>query len=158
MASEASKYIPFLDPNREGGKFMSEDIGTDTLLATDIAADAVDTEELKNGAVTTPKIADAPNGVSTVKINDVAVTTAKIADATVNQSKLSYEVVAITVAAAATSGTGTCTSDSIILGYYPTGNQDQLVDNVAVSGTTVTITLAAAATTANTFNVVLLKA
>ena len=88
MASEASKYIPFLDPNREGGKFMSEDIGTDTLLATDIAADAVDTEELKNGAVTTPKMADAPNGVSTVKINDVAVTTAKIADVNVTTAKI----------------------------------------------------------------------
>jgi len=96
MASEASKYIPFLDPNREAGKFKTEDIG--------------------------------------------------------------IEVVAITVAAAATSGTGTCTSGSIILGYYPTGNQDQLVDSVAVSATTVTITLAAAATAANTFNVVLLKA
>ena len=88
MPSEASKYIPFLDPNREAGKFMSEDIGTDTLLATDIAADAVDTEELKNGAVTTPKMADAPNGVSTVKINDVAVTTAKIADANVTTAKI----------------------------------------------------------------------
>ena len=126
MPSEASKYIPFLDPNREGGKFTTEDIGTDTLLAKDIAAGAVGTSEL--------------------------------ADAAVNQSKLSYEVVAITVAAAATSGTGTCTSGSIILGYYPTGNQDQLVDSVAVSATTVTITLAVAATADNTFNVVLLKA
>ena len=126
MPSEASKYIPFLDPNREGGKFKTEDIGTNTLLAVDIAPGAVGTSEL--------------------------------ADAAVNQSKLSYEVVAITVAAAATSGTGTCTSGSIILGYYSTGNQDQLVDSVAVSGTTVTITLAAAATAANTFNVVLLKA
>ena len=126
MPSEASKYIPFLDPNREAGKLTTEDIGTDTLLAVDIAAGAVGTPEL--------------------------------ADAAVNKAKLSYEVVAITVAAAATSGTGTCTSGSIILGYYPTGNQDQLVDSVAVSATTVTITLAAAATAANTFNVVLLKA
>jgi len=126
MPSDAGKYIPFLDPNREAGKFKTEDIGTDTLLAEDIAPGAVGTSEL--------------------------------ADAAVNQSKLSYEVVAITVAAAATSGTGTCTSGSIILGYYPTGNQDQLVDSVAVSATTVTITLAAAATAANTFNVVLLKA
>ena len=88
MASEASKYIPFLDPNREGGKFMSEDIGTDTVLAEDIAPGAVDTEELKDGAATTPKMADAPNGVSTVKINDVAVTTAKIADANVTLAKI----------------------------------------------------------------------
>ena len=126
MASEASKYIPFLDPNREAGQFKSEDIGTDTLLAVDIADGAVGNSELANAAV--------------------------------SKAKLSYEVVAITVAAAATSGTGTCTSGSIILGYYPTGNQDQLVDSVAVSATTVTITLAAAATAANTFTVVLLKA
>ena len=86
------------------------------------------------------------------------ITTAEIADAAVTKTKLSYEVVAVTVAAAATSGTGTATTGSIILGYYPTGNQDQLVDNVAIAGTTVTVTLAAAATANNTFNVVLLKA
>ena len=56
MPSEASKYIPFLDPNREGGKLTTEDIGTDTLLAVDIAPDAVDTEELKDGAVTKTKL------------------------------------------------------------------------------------------------------
>jgi len=95
MASDAGKYIPFLDPKRKAGKLVQSDIG--------------------------------------------------------------YEVVAVTVVATAASGTGTCTTGSIVLGYYPTGNQDQLVDNIAISGTTVTVTLAAAATADNTFNVVCLK-
>ena len=126
MASDAKKYIPFLDPNRQAGQFKTEDIGTDTLLATDIAVGAVGTSELAAAAVT--------------------------------QAKLSYEVVSVTVVAAATSGTATVTDGSIILGYYPTGNQDQFVDNIAIASTTLTITLAAAATADNTFNVILLKA
>ena len=125
MASDAKKYIPFLDPNRQAGQFKTEDIGTDTLLATDIAVGAVGTSELAAAAVT--------------------------------QAKLSYEVVSVTVVAAATSGTATVTTGSIILGYYPTGNQDQFVDNIAIASTTLTITLAAAATADNTFNVILLK-
>ena len=126
MASDAKKYIPFLDPNRQAGQFKTEDIGTDTLLATDIAVGAVGTSELAAAAVT--------------------------------QAKLSYEVVSVTVVAAATSGTATVTAGSIILGYYPIGNQDQFVDSIAIATTTLTITLAAAATADNTFNVVLLKA
>ena len=56
MPSDAGKYIPFLDPNREGGKLTTEDIGTDTLLAEDIAAGAVETSELANDAVTGDKL------------------------------------------------------------------------------------------------------
>ena len=78
--------------------------------------------------------------------------------ATVGLVETQTEAIAVTVAAAATSGTGTCTSGSIILGYYPTGNQDQFVDSIAISGTTVTVTLGAAATADNTFAVVCLKA
>lgn len=81
----------------------------------------------------------------------------EIAAEAVRQSELAYETADVTVSAAATSGTATVTNGSIILGYYPTGNQDQLVDNISVSGTTLTITLAAAATADNTFRVVLLK-
>ena len=145
MASDAKKYIPFLDPNRQAGQFKTEDIGTDTLLATDIAVGAVGTSEL------------AANAVETAKIADLNVTTGKLAAAAVTQAKLSYEVVSVTVVAAATSGTATVTDGSIILGYYPTGNQDQFVDNIAIASTTLTITLAAAATADNTFNVILLK-
>jgi len=155
MASDAKKYIPFLDPNRQAGQFKTEDIGTDTLLATDIAVGAVGTSELAANAVETVKILDA--NVTTAKIADLNVTTGKLAAAAVTQAKLSYEVVSVTVVAAATSGTATVTDGSIILGYYPTGNQDQFVDNIAIASTTLTITLAAAATADNTFNVILLK-
>jgi hypothetical protein len=111
----ASKYIPFLDTAREAGQLQGSDIKTDTLAATDIAADAV------------------------------------------AQSELSTETVTVTVAASATAGTATVTASSVVLGYHPTGNQDQFVDNVAISSTTLTITLAAAATADNTFSVILLK-
>ena len=87
-----------------------------------------------------------------------AVTTAKIDGAAVTASKLSYEVVEVTVTTGGTTGTGTVTAGSIILGYYPISNQDQFVDSIAVSETTLTITLATAATADNKFKVVLLKA
>ena len=87
-----------------------------------------------------------------------SVTQAMIAAAAVGQSELKYEVVAVTVPAGAATGTGTATSGSIIIGWRPTGNIDQFVDNVAISGTTVTVTLGANATADNTFSVTLLKA
>ena len=100
MAEKASKYIPFLDPNREGGKFMSEDIGTDTLLAVDIAAGAVGASELATDAVETAKIKDA--NVTTAKIADANVTTVKIADANVTVAKIAADAVTnVKVAAAA---------------------------------------------------------
>lgn len=64
---------------------------------------------------------------------------------------------AVTVAPAATTGTATVVAGSRVLGIVPAGNQDQLVDNVAISGTTLTVTLAAAATAANQFNVTVLE-
>jgi hypothetical protein len=96
--------------------------------------------------------------VVTAKIDDGAVTTTQLGTAAVTAPKLSYEVVEVTVAANQTTGTGTVTAGSIILGYYPISNQDQFVDSIAVSETTLTITLAAAATADNKFKVVLLKA
>ncbi|MHB9019364.1 MAG: hypothetical protein ACYC3G_00600 [Minisyncoccota bacterium] len=69
--------------------------------------------------------------------------------------------VAITVAAAATSGASAANAELIggtILAILPTGNQDQLVDNVVLGATgVITVTLAAAATANNTFNVMVLK-
>ena len=59
----------------------------------------------------------------------------------------------VTVTAGQTSGTATVTAGSTLLGCYPAGNQDQFVDNVAISGTTLTVTLAAAATANNTYKV-----
>ena len=93
-----------------------------------------------------------------VTIEAKKVTTAKIDNAAVTATKLSYEVVEVKVLKDATAGTGTVTAGSVILGCYPTSNQDQFIDSVVVSGTTVTVTLADKATADNVFNVVLLKA
>lgn len=68
------------------------------------------------------------------------------------------KTITVTVAGAATAGTATVAAGATILGIYPAGNQDQLVDNVAISGTTLTVTLAAAATGINTFKVTILEA
>lgn len=67
------------------------------------------------------------------------------------------KTVAVTVNASATSGTAAVKAGAKILGILPAGNQDQFVDNVALSGTTLTVTLAGAATATNTFNVTVLE-
>ena len=77
------------------------------------------------------------------------------------KSDLDYKVVTVTVAAGATSGSSAADSELIggeILGFYPAGNQDQFVVNVVLNPDgSVTVTLAAAATADNVFNVVVLK-
>lgn len=82
----------------------------------------------------------------------------EIADASVSKSKLKYEVASVTVAAGQTAGTATVVAGGEIVGYYPTGNQDQFVDSIAIASTTLTVTLAAAATANNTFKVFVMKA
>lgn len=78
------------------------------------------------------------------------------------KGRLSYKSVAVTVAAAATAGSSAADEDlegGEIVGYYPTGNQDQLADSVALGADgAVTVTLAAAATANNTFKVVVVRA
>ena len=77
------------------------------------------------------------------------------------KSDLDYKVVTVTVATGATSGSSAADSELIggeILGFYPAGNQDQFVTNVVLNPDgSVTVTLAAAATADNVFNVVVLK-
>jgi hypothetical protein len=63
----------------------------------------------------------------------------------------------VTVALGQTTGTVTVVTGSTILGFYPAGNQDQFVDSVAIATTVCTVTLAAAATAANTYKVVVLE-
>lgn len=72
-------------------------------------------------------------------------------------SPTNLTTVAVNVAGSATSGTATVVAGSTIIGIYPVGNQDQFVDNVAISSTTLTVTLAAAATAQNQFKVVVLE-
>jgi len=99
--------------------------------------------------------------ISSRKIVKGGVDGASIKDAAVTKADIGYKVVAVTVAAAATSGSSAADTELVggeIVGIYPTGNQDQLVDNVVVGADgSVTVTLAAAATADNTFNVVVLK-
>ena len=77
------------------------------------------------------------------------------------KSDLDYKVVSVTVVAGATSGSSAADSELVggeILGFYPAGNQDQFVANVVLNPDgSVTVTLAAAATADNVFNVVVLK-
>lgn len=63
----------------------------------------------------------------------------------------------VTVNASSTSGTATVKAGSVVLGIYPAGNQDQFVDNVAIATTTLTVTLASAATANNVFKVTVLE-
>lgn len=93
-----------------------------------------------------------------LKKADSTVGDVEIADASIVKAKVSYEIKTVTVSALATSGTATVVAGGEIVGIIPAGNQDQLVDNVAISGTTLTVTLAAAATADNTFKVFVLKA
>lgn len=86
--------------------------------------------------------------------DDVATLEARFPVGATN-AKVTVETV--TVTATNTSGTATVVSGAIPLGIYPTSNQDQLVDSVAVSGTTLTVTLAAAATANNVFAVPVLE-
>ena len=99
----------------------------------------------------------APSTVNSVLAAN-AVSQAALSDDIVGEAELKYESVSVTVLAAATSGTGTATSGSIIIGWRPAGNIDQQVDNIAISGTTVTVTLGAAATADNNFVVILIRA
>lgn len=67
------------------------------------------------------------------------------------------QIVPVTVASTATTGTATVTAGATILGIEPSSNEDQFVNNVAISSTTLTVTLHAAATATTTFNVVVLN-
>lgn len=95
------------------------------------------------------------SSVAYVRIDDAI---GNKADSLPGDAAALFETVSVTVATGQTSGTGTVTAGSTPIAAIPTSNQDQFIDNVAVSSTTVTVTLAAAATADNVFKVTLLKA
>lgn len=74
---------------------------------------------------------------------------------------MSYKAVDVTVAGGDTTGSSAADSElvgGVILGIYPTGNQDQFVDNVVLNADgSISVTLGAAATADNTFKVVALR-
>lgn len=65
-------------------------LGTQSITATQLASDAVETAKIKNVSVTAGKLAE--NAVETAKIKDAAVETAKIKDANVTQAKIAANV------------------------------------------------------------------
>lgn len=80
----------------------------------------------------------------------------------ITAAELDIHTVPVDVAAMATSGSSgpnTALAGGMILGSYPAGNQDQHIDNI-VLGTdgSITVTLHAAASVANTFKIVVLSA
>lgn len=101
------------------------------------------------------------DAVRVAEIAPTSVGTDELIDGAATKPKIGYKAVDITVSAAATSGSSAADSELVggeIIGIYPTGNQDQLIDNVVLNADgSVTITLAAAATADNTFRVVVLK-
>ena len=76
----------------------------------------------------------------------------------VTASKVSYEVVTVTITAGNSSGTAAATSGDVIVGCYPDTNCDQIIKNVSISGTTVTVNLLSNSTGTSTIKVFLLKA
>ncbi len=96
---------------------------------------------------------DATTGVKAVYENNGTTTSPSFSAISGN-----YETKTVTVLAAATQGTTTVTTGDTIIGYYPTSNQDQFVDSVSITGTTLKVILGAAATANNVFAVTLLKA
>ena len=99
----------------------------------------------------------APSTVNAAILAANSVNNAAMADDAIKQAELDYEQVSVTVLAGASTGTATVTASSIVIGWRATGNQDQFIDNISISGTTLTITLSANATADNTFQVTLLK-
>lgn len=94
-------------------------------------------------------------------IKSGSVPTAALADSAVTKAKLAYKAVSITVSSGQSSGSSSADATLVggqIIGIYPTGNQDQYVDSVTLNADgSVTVTLAANATSNNTFNVIVLK-
>lgn len=73
-----------------------------------------------------------------------------IADGTISGAKLNTSAITVTVAAGDAVGTETITDGATILGFTP-ALQDQMLTSIAASGTTLTVTLSANATTDNSF-------
>lgn len=82
---------------------------------------------------------------------------ANIADDAVGAGQLNTTTVPVVIDAAASSNTATVTEGAVIIGFYPGTNLDQIIDDISIDGTTLTVTLAAAATAETTINVVVLE-
>lgn len=82
---------------------------------------------------------------------------ANIADDAVGAAQLNTTTEVVTIAADSPSGTATVTAGAVIIGWYPGTNLDQIIDDISISDTTLTVTLAGNATAETTINVVVLE-
>lgn len=83
-------------------------------------------------------------------IADGTILGSNMADGAIAASQLDLSAITVTVAAGETVGTETITEGATILGFTP-ALQDQMLTSIAASGTTLTVTLSAAATTDNSY-------
>ncbi len=155
-------------------------IAANAVTNAQIANTTIGTGQIADGAVTTAKIAAnavteaqmAAASIGTAELKDANVTSGKLASGAVTAAAVAANAivapgikmasVAVTVAASATTGSSSADSTLVgatILGFYPTTNQDQRVKSVVLNADgSITITLLAAATADNVFNVVCVKA
>lgn len=95
------------------------------------------------------------DNASTVIINRI------VKDNVFGTGNIKVKEVDITVNAGSNSGSSSVDNSLVggkIIGFYPIGNQDQFVDNVALSSAgVITITLAGSATADNKFRVIVLR-
>lgn len=100
-------------------------------------------------------------GSADIKGNIVAPSTlgtsVTIPAGSITKTQISYEEITVNVNVGQTSGTGTATNGSVIIGWRPNGNIDQVIDQISISGTTITVTLGVAATAQCNFVIILLK-
>lgn len=75
----------------------------------------------------------------------------------IKKRNIQLSEVSVTVSSGGTTGTATVVKGSTVISIFPVSNQDQLIDSVAISDTTLTVTLAAAATADNVFTVIVLE-
>lgn len=124
----------------------------DAVLLADVADDAVGAAQLRDDGAT-----DANRAVTTNHVRDNAITQAKVGDDAIGAAELKITLEDVTVGTGNPSGTATVVAGAIPIGIVPVSNQDQHIDSVLVSGTTLTVTLAANATADNVFKVVVLE-
>lgn len=143
-----------------------EDVPDGSLVTEgDLEEHTVSTAQIEDDAVTAAKVAVdtlaatdiAANAIAASELADNAVDKAAVGDDAVGQAELDLTIVSVTVLAGASTGTATVVASSQVVGFRSTGNQDQFIDNIAISGTTLTVTLAANATANNTFDIAVLE-
>jgi hypothetical protein len=93
----------------------------------------------------------------TATIATDSITQAMIGANAVGQSEAKTELATVTINAGSSSGTATVTSGNVILGWYPVTNLDQIIDDISISGTTLTVTLSANAIATTNVRVQMLK-